>query len=532
MNVHQNHILIDPLYEPLDMTVEDDELYSDLQKVYAELLSSFEMRKAAWQLQSGLLFEAFPGCTHTRRAHAIGCWLVGWHSLRDVRVETATGGPRALGQWLAEGDDLRKEFLLALLLHDVGHLPFSHSLEAAILGGTTHEDIGKSLISGRDVENEKTEDNYYDILRELLTMGRMQQSAESAGQFEKYYRAAKCEVRAVHDILSDPEYELDPERIVAILGPRETESDPRIWALSKLVDSEVDIDRIDHFLRDSYYSGVRFADYRIKSLLQNLTVCEEGSDLYARIVEVGKGQKEDPILYKHPCLLVVQENGIEHVQYLLTVRQFIYDRILSNPKNLKLTAALCMAVKQALANDPSLWNRLAFMTDPILLQILREDRFRFQTVSGYSALLQGEHRTEDYSICRQYLLKIDGTPCPTDDAEKIRSHYLHPDNREKIQNALHVVYREAERVNRKELYHPRVLVHQCRLPGANRWWERVISAKSLLPLGRSKGERQFFEWLDEKERDRSGRLIVWCREGYDFHEGNEELMNVLEPIPT
>lgn len=529
MNVHQNHILIDPLYEPLDMTVEDDELHRGLREVYAELLSSFEMRKAAWQLQSGLLFEAFPGCTHTRRAHAIGCWLVGWHSLRDIRVETATRGSLSLGKWLAEGDDLRKEFLLALLLHDIGHLPFSHSLEASVLGGTTHEDIGKSLISGRDVGN--TEDNYYDILRELLTMGRMQQSARDTDQFEEYYQKAKGEVRAVYDILRTRRYKLNPDRIVAILGPEETESDRRIWALGKLVDSEVDIDRIDHFLRDSYYSGVRFADYRIKSLLQNLTVCEEGSDLYARIAEVGKEPK-DSSPYKHPCLLVVQENGIEHVQYLLTVRQFIYDRILSNPKNLKLTAALCMAVKQALANDPSLWNRLAFMTDPILLQVFREDRFRFETVSGYSALLQGEHRTEDYSTCHQYLLKIDGTSCPTKNAEEIRSFYLHPDNTEKIRNALHVVYREAERINRKEPHHPRVLVHQCRLPGATRWWERVISAKSLLPLGRSKGERQFFEWLDEKERDRSGRLVVWCREGYDFHEENDELLNVLEPIPT
>lgn len=523
MTVHENHILIDPLYEPLDMSTQDKTLYKKIEGLYAELLASFELRKAAWQLQSGLLFEAFPGCTHTRRAHAIGCWLVGWHSLRDVTVEMRGRTP-SLGNWLkAKGSpDYRREFLLALLLHDIGHPPFSHSLEAAVFGGISHEDIGRSLIENSPVKKA----NYHLILRELLTRGRMQALPRTASLYKKQYAKAKGEVTTVHDILTT--YHVDIPSLISILNQQDDEQDPKLWALSRLVDSEVDIDRIDHFLRDSYYSGIRFADYRIKSLLQNLVVCVEGSKLYKEIHE--ERHKEDPSSGSPPCFVVVRENGIEHVEYLLAVRQFIYDRVLSNPKNMKLTAALCMAVKQALTYDASLRSRLPFMTDPILLQVFREDRFRKRTIAGYSALLQGEHRTEKYAACQHYHLKVNGKTCPSDKAERIRDFYLLDENREGIRNVLRAVYQQAERLNREEHLHPRVLVHQCRLPGASVWWNGIISGRSRVPLGNCKGEQTFFDWLRKKELARTGKIVVWCRKPADLSEFSNNLSDILDPI--
>src|SRR4051812_24712076 len=90
--------------------------------------------------QMGLAQLVYPGAVHTRFAHSLGaCHLMG----------------KALDELKAKGVNTSKdEYLaarLAALLHDVGHGPFSHSLEEELVG-ISHETLSRIIMRRMDTE--------------------------------------------------------------------------------------------------------------------------------------------------------------------------------------------------------------------------------------------------------------------------------------------------------------------------------------------------------------------------------------------
>lgn len=87
--------------------------------------------------QLGWAFLVYPGATHSRFEHAVGAYhLAGLALARLDEAGAIDAVPR----------ERRLEARLALLLHDVGHYPFSHALEE--LGIADHEALGQALITG------------------------------------------------------------------------------------------------------------------------------------------------------------------------------------------------------------------------------------------------------------------------------------------------------------------------------------------------------------------------------------------------
>lgn len=80
--------------------------------------------------QLGLSHLVYPGALHTRFNHAIGC-----AHLMSQAISTL----RFLGHDIS--DQEAKGVTLAILLHDIGHGPFSHTLEHSIVSGIHHEDV-------------------------------------------------------------------------------------------------------------------------------------------------------------------------------------------------------------------------------------------------------------------------------------------------------------------------------------------------------------------------------------------------------
>ena len=78
----------------------------------------------------------YPGALHTRFHHAIGAL-----HLMSLAVETL----RYKGQIITEAEE--EAVSVAILLHDIGHGPFSHALEQLIVEGVWHEDISKLLMT-------------------------------------------------------------------------------------------------------------------------------------------------------------------------------------------------------------------------------------------------------------------------------------------------------------------------------------------------------------------------------------------------
>ena len=91
--------------------------------------------------QMGLSVYVFPGAHHNRFEHALGCMHLAQKavaSLCEKGVAISTEESEALQ--------------IALLFHDIGHGPFSHAIEKALLPGIAHEQISEGLM--REINNE------------------------------------------------------------------------------------------------------------------------------------------------------------------------------------------------------------------------------------------------------------------------------------------------------------------------------------------------------------------------------------------
>jgi HD superfamily phosphohydrolase len=85
--------------------------------------------------QLGLTSFVYPGANHSRFQHALGAL-----HLMDMAINTL----RSKGIEISKLEE--EATYIAILLHDVGHGPFSHALENAIISGITHEDLSLLLM--------------------------------------------------------------------------------------------------------------------------------------------------------------------------------------------------------------------------------------------------------------------------------------------------------------------------------------------------------------------------------------------------
>ena len=156
--------------------------------------------------QLGLTHLVYPGALHTRFAHSIGAM--------DL-MNQALDSLGSKGHDVTPGD--KSAALAAILLHDIGHGPFSHALETSIIEGIEHESIS------------------------LLLMQRLNQEMEGG---------------------------LD-QAIDIFTGHH-----PRPW-LHQLVSSQLDMDRLDYLRRDSFYCGVAEGIVNTDRIIKTLNIVED-----------------------------------------------------------------------------------------------------------------------------------------------------------------------------------------------------------------------------------------------------------------
>jgi HD superfamily phosphohydrolase len=78
----------------------------------------------------GLSYLVYPGAHHTRFPHALGSMYLMQKAIRILRYKDIS---------ISEVEE--NALLIAILLHDIGHGPFSHAMEHSIVSGITHEEI-------------------------------------------------------------------------------------------------------------------------------------------------------------------------------------------------------------------------------------------------------------------------------------------------------------------------------------------------------------------------------------------------------
>lgn len=91
--------------------------------------------------QMGLSVFVFPGAHHNRLEHALGCLHLAQKAIMALREK---------GEKISEAES--EALQIALLFHDIGHGPFSHAIEKALLPGIAHEQISEVLIEKINTE--------------------------------------------------------------------------------------------------------------------------------------------------------------------------------------------------------------------------------------------------------------------------------------------------------------------------------------------------------------------------------------------
>ncbi len=125
MTKNKRKIINDPIYG--FVTIPDDLIYDLINHKYFQRLRRIK--------QLGLTNLVYPGALHTRFHHAIGAM----HLMQEALLTLKQKG-------IAISQEEEQAALIAILLHDIGHGPFSHALEHSIVKGITHETISSLLM--------------------------------------------------------------------------------------------------------------------------------------------------------------------------------------------------------------------------------------------------------------------------------------------------------------------------------------------------------------------------------------------------
>ena len=164
--------------------------------------------------QLSLGYYVYHGAEHSRFGHMIGASHVAGLAYDSIKRNT-----EELGEDFPGVDVDRATLRMAALLHDVGHAPFSHSLENIL--ESNHEAYSKTLVK------------YC---------------------FEDILKKANIDVDVVNDLI-DGVY-------------------PKKPYLSKIVSGQLDVDRLDYLLRDSHYSGVSYGRYDLGRIIDQLAIVD------------------------------------------------------------------------------------------------------------------------------------------------------------------------------------------------------------------------------------------------------------------
>jgi len=212
-------IINDPVYGFI--TIDDALIYKIICHPYYQRLRRIH--------QMALAQLVYPGAVHTRLHHSLGAYHLMCNALHELRSKGIMIS--------AEEEQAAK---IAILLHDIGHGPYSHALEHTLIKGISHEYIS------------------------LLIMQKM--NDELNGKLD----LAICIFKNQHSKKF----------------------------LHQLMSGQLDVDRMDYLIRDSFFTGV-----------------SEGVIGYDRIIKM---------LTVHNNELMVEEKGVHSIEKFLVSRRFMY----------------------------------------------------------------------------------------------------------------------------------------------------------------------------------------------------------------
>lgn len=229
--------------------------------------------------QLGLAVRIFPGATHSRYNHSVGVMHVGSRCFDAILKDHLKGDDR---------QRLRHTFTLACMLHDIGHAPFSHATEA-FMPPLSKLKIPSQFLQEEDRKNDR-QAVHEDYTIKIITDSSF---SENLALIENDFGVDKKEIANL------------------ITGKHPTGNYFRVDGvdyfplLHQLVSSEVDCDRMDYLLRDSYFCGVSYGEYDLDWLINNLELVVEDNQAVLGITERSLISFHDFILSRYHMFIMV-----------------------------------------------------------------------------------------------------------------------------------------------------------------------------------------------------------------------------------
>ena len=216
----------------------------------------------------------YPGAVHDRFTHALGTMHVAGRLFGRVISSSRIFHDKLSG---TEIDSLRQRVRLAGLLHDIGHGPFSHASEA-VFPQLSSLPFDWSWWREHSDRRQAVHEDYSVLL--IQTMA----------------QEGVLEPAMAQDIASLVHESIQPSTWFHEL----IERIPSLQRVMKgLISGEVDADRMDYLLRDSYYCGVAYGQYDIDWLITSMGVAQREEELVFTISENGVRAFEDLLLARY-----------------------------------------------------------------------------------------------------------------------------------------------------------------------------------------------------------------------------------------
>lgn len=260
MNSTLFHVIKDPVHGTMQFTSVEDAWVKPF-------IDSANFQRLRHIKQLGLGDFIFPGAVHSRFNHSLGCCYVASQIAQKIKLV----------------DEERQLVMIACLLHDIGHGPFSHAFEGIFVNKEIHHEDWTPYF--------------------LADYGRKE-------FFHQYNRL-------------NPRYHLteDKFRDIAEMIMHKPVAKS---VLADIVSSQLDADRLDYLLRDSHFCGVKYGEFDFRWMVHCMT-----------IVETSEGER-----------LGITHKGIGAVEHYLMARRLMTRNIYHSQKKLALESLLVQLLAQ------------------------------------------------------------------------------------------------------------------------------------------------------------------------------------------
>jgi len=328
-----------PTSAKADKLLLDDPVWGQIviDKELANLFGHPLVQRLNYIRQLSFAYLAFPGATHSRMSHSLGVCRLAERALTTVfrnNVIYTEGGLEKIDLSLEQREEMVLKAKTAALLHDLGHAPFGHALDRFI--------------------------------------GFLDPSKDPMPYPDKYYSGLYL-TKYLGEAIPEG---LDLENLKAILAH---DGSLKGWDtfVSDLIDSSLDVDRMDFLARDAHMSGLSMGFNCAEALIER--VC--------------------PFRIDDQIYLTFQDSCLPYVGDLLFARETMYLNCYEHPKKLAAERIFTRLVQNLKEENQLSIEEIILLTDEQVLALLGVTAIGSQENTGLlEALLQNIHYDLVYEI--------------------------------------------------------------------------------------------------------------------------------------